>query len=282
MKLLQHGCGLLPEPSAIPLHRAVDKPREQLTLCIVLAQPGVESGVFEPVQGVGLVIRSPGVLWCCVDVAKRYNKDAAQHGLIIAINAGFAVADEDGEVRGRESFVLLGSELEIRVFEVSSKQYAMLVEKAIHTTLTKAGFHVNGELFKADCLDLFCRRASLLCRKYVTLQEWRKNRLQKQRAMDKIEARRVTAEKLRVEAIEVAAHQSTALNIFISNCCTLDTKAACNASQFLQALNVNAGIHMKQKDLKELMTQKGLKFSTKGRNYRGITLNPNETQYNTP
>lgn len=163
-----------------------------------------------------------------------------------------------------------GSDLDIRVFEVADKPYALLVEKAIHATLKKAGYHINGELFKVECLELFIRRASMLCSKYVTRREWRHQRLKKARVMEKKKAVQDAVQKATIEQQRKLNLTTVNLNQFIADKCSISKEAEVNASKFLQAFNEFSSVPLKQKSLQELMVNKCFKYIPSRRAYRGL------------
>jgi len=183
------------------------------------------------------------------------------------VKIGYYVADIV-ELRKRYS-TPYGSDLDVRVFEVANKKYAIMVEKSIHATLKKAGYHVINELFKVECIDLFQSRASLLTRRYVTLRDGRRAELRKQRVIQKQQSLQEAKNKHQKTEIQKEAQLSS----FIAESCTIDKGLSVNAAAFLQAFNTHTSSHIRQKNMKDFMATRGFKYGTNGSLYKGLTFN---------
>lgn len=187
------------------------------------------------------------------------------------VKIGYYVADI---LELRKRYVTAyGPHLDVRVFQVPNKQYARYIEKAIHATLIKAGHHIGGELFKAECLDLFATKGMSLCCSYVTRTPSRQQqRLQLQRAETKRQKLAAAAE----AALAKSQHDNKKLEDALDNCiandCSLHPQASTTAAALLRAIRSSTRLPVRQKTLKELMAARNFRFVTKNSVYRGLAL----------
>ena len=104
-----------------------------------------------------------------------------------AVKIGHSIANIE-HLRARYS-TAYGSQLEIGVFQVENKKRACQVETAVHKVLIAAGFHINNEIFRLECMKLFESTAASLCNNYVSTRPTMFSTAAKQEAKDRKLAR---------------------------------------------------------------------------------------------